>query len=94
MVEAAGGKLRSIRTLQAQTDEQTKYIGSRIELFGPLQAIHRAIHAIESAKPYLFVRGAVIKPSPPMGQIGIPQEPVIEAQLDVFGARRVEAGER
>lgn len=94
MVEAAGAKLRSVRILQPQTYEQTRYIGSRIELYGPLRAIHRAIYAIESARPYLFIRGAMIRPSPPIGQIGIAQEPIIEAQLDIFGATRIEARDR
>jgi len=94
MAEAAGVKLRSVRGLPAQTEEQTKFIGSRIEVYGPLAAVHRAIHAIESAKPYLFVRGAAIRPSPPIGQIGVPREPLIEAQLDVFGAVRIEAADK
>jgi general secretion pathway protein M len=91
MTEAAGAKLRSVRALPAQSGEQTKYVGSRIEIFGPLGAIHRAVHAIESARPYLFVKGAAIRLSPPIGQIGVPQEPIMEAQLDVFGAVEIEA---
>ena len=93
MVETAGAKLRSVRTLPAETHEQTKYIGSRIELYGPLAAIHRAIYAVETAKPYLFVRSVAIKLAPPIGQVGIPQEPLLEAQLDIFGAVRIEARE-
>ena len=93
MVETSGAKLRSVRTLQAETQGQTKYIGSRIELYGPLATIHRTIYAIETAKPYLFVRSAAIKLAPPIGQVGIPQEPLLEAQLDIFGAVRIEARE-
>jgi len=94
MVEAAGAKLRSVRNLPSQTDAQARYIGSRIELFGPLAAVHRSIHAIESAKPYLFVKVAAIKLAPPIGQVGVPQEPLIEAQLDIFGALRIEGREK
>jgi len=94
MAEAAGAKLRSVRGLPAQGDEQTRYVGSRIELFGPLAAIHRAIYSIESAKPYLFIKGAAIRLSPPIGQTGVPQEPIIEAQLDVFGAAWIEAADK
>ena len=93
MVETAGAKLRSVRTLPAETHGQTKYMGSRIEVYGPLAAIHRTIYAIESAKPYLFVRSAAIRPAPPIGQVGIPLEPLLEAQLDIFGAVRIEARE-
>jgi hypothetical protein len=88
MVEPAGAQLRSVRTLPPQTAEQVRYIGSRIEIYGPLPAIHRAVAVIETSKPYLFVRGAVIKSTPPAGRQDIPQEPVMEAQLDVFGAVR------
>jgi hypothetical protein len=93
MVETSGGRLRSVRSLQPRTDAQTKYIGSHIEMVGAIAAIHRAVQAIESAKPYLFVTGGTIRLAAPTGQVGAPQEPVIEAQLDVFGAVRIEAGE-
>jgi hypothetical protein len=93
MVEAAGAKLRSVRSLQPKTDAQMKYIGSHIELVGPIAAIHRAVHAIESAKPYLLVAGGTIRLTPPIGHVGIPREPVVEAQLDVFGAVRIEGRE-
>lgn len=94
MAQAAGVKVRSVRGLPTQGDEQTRYVGSRIELFGSLAAIHRAIHAIESARPFLLVKAAALRLSPPIGQTGTPQEPIIEAQLDVFGAVRIEAGEK
>ena len=87
MVEPTGARLRSVRTLPPQTSEQVKYIGSRIEISGTLPSLHRAIATIEAAKPYLFVRGAVIKPAPATRQ-DVPQEPLLEAQLDVFGALR------
>jgi hypothetical protein len=73
MAEAAGAKLRSVRGVPAQSDEQTKYVGSRVELFGSLAAIQRAIYAIESAKPYLFVKERAIRLSPPVGQMGVPR---------------------
>jgi hypothetical protein len=93
MVEAAGARLRSVRPLQPKTGAQIRYIGSHIELFGPIATIHRAIHAIESAKPYLLVVGGTIRLAPPSGPVGMPQEPVVEAQLDVFGAVRIEGRE-
>jgi hypothetical protein len=94
MAEAAGAKLRSVRSVAAHSDEQTKYVGSRVELFGSLAAIQRVIYAIESAKPYLFVKSAAVRLSPPAGQMGVSKEPLIEAQLDVFGAVRIEGPEK
>jgi hypothetical protein len=55
MVESAGAKLRSVRALQPRTDGQMRYTGSHVEPFGPIAAVHQAVHAIESAKPYPFV---------------------------------------
>jgi general secretion pathway protein M len=88
LVEAAGAHLRTVSALPPLTVEQLRYIGSHVDIFGSLPSIHRAVAAIESAKPFLFVRGAVIKPAPSAGPATASQEPVIDAQLDVFGALR------
>jgi hypothetical protein len=90
MVEAAGARLRSIRNLPPKPEGHTRYIGSHVEAFGSIAAIQRAIHAIESARPYLFVAGATLRHAPPAGPAGASQEPVIEAQLDVVGVMRIE----
>ena len=94
MVEAAGARLRSVRILPPQTNDKVRYVGSRIEIYGPLPAIQRAVHVMETSKPYLFVKGAVIKPAPPAGKQDSPREPIIEAQPDIFGATRVAGSDR
>jgi general secretion pathway protein M len=86
MTEAAGARSRAVQALPFKISDQIRYSGSRIEIFGSLQSIHRAIHDIESAKPYLFISGAAIKVMPPAGGQGNPGEPIIQAQLDIFGA--------
>lgn len=85
LTESAGARSRAVQALPVKISDQIKYSGSRIEIFGSLQSIFRAIHTIESAKPYLFVTGAALKMPPAAGQ-GASQEPVIQAQLDIFGA--------
>jgi hypothetical protein len=92
MIESAGTRLRTIRTLPAQSHQRLKFIGCRIEIYGSLPTIHRAIHAIEAGRPYLFVKGAVIRPAAPTGKTDPAQEPTLEAQLDVFGVIRLAAG--
>ena len=57
-----------------------------------MPAIQRAIHAVEAAKPHLFVTGAVLKPVLSTGKPA--EEPIVEAQLDIFGATRIEASGR
>jgi hypothetical protein len=93
VTEGAGARSRAAQALPLKTVDQIKYSGSRIEIFGSLPAIHRAVHAIESAKPYLFITSAAIKVSPSVGNPGIPGEPVMQVQLDIFGAMQVNGRE-
>jgi general secretion pathway protein M len=86
MTEAAGARSRAVQALPAKTSEQIKYSGSRIEMFGTIQSVQRAVYAIETAKPYLFISGAVIKPLPATSRPGMSEEPNVQAQLDIAGA--------
>ena len=92
MAESVGARVRSLQTLPVVSYEQSRYSGSRIEIFGPLQSIHGAVHAIEGAKPYLFITAASLKLSPPTvgAGPGVVVAPVVQAQLDVFGAVQIE----
>ena len=87
MTEGVGARSRAIQALPVKAD-QIKSVGARIEIFGPLQSIARAVHAIETAKPYLFISAASLKLAPGSTP-GAPQEPVVQAQLDVFGAMQI-----
>jgi general secretion pathway protein M len=91
MAETSGARIRSVQGLPSKTNGQISYIGARVDLYGPLAAVHKAIYAIESAKPYLFVSTASIRLSPPVGAPATTAEPVIGAQLDVYGAVRMES---
>jgi general secretion pathway protein M len=89
--EAAGARLRSVQGLPPRTVERIRYSGSRIELQGVIQSLQRATHAIESDKPYLFVTAAVIRPALAVATgPGASQEPVLQAQLDVYAATGIE----
>jgi general secretion pathway protein M len=88
VAEAGGAKLRAVQALPVKSVDQIRYSGSRIEIFGSLQSIVKAVHAIESLKPYLFITGAALKSPPPL-RPGVSEEPVVQAQLDVFGAVQV-----
>jgi general secretion pathway protein M len=90
IAEAGGAKLQSVQSLPTTHDGGVKYVGARIELVGSLAAIQRAIHALETGKPYLFVTAATLKSSSSIARLESPAEPVIDAQLDVFGALRPE----
>lgn len=86
---SAGARSHVIQGLPAKTNGQIKYTGARIEIFGTLQSIYRAVLAIEGATPYLFIDGAVIKIAPTERRTGGPTEPVIQAQFDVFSAFQI-----
>jgi len=92
-IEASGARSRAAQALPVKTSDQIRYSGSRIEIVGTLQSIHRAIYAIENAKPYLFISGATIRIAPSLGKQGVSEEPSIQAQLDVFGAIQINGRE-
>jgi general secretion pathway protein M len=88
ITESSGARSRAVQALPVKTVDQVKFSGSRIEIFGSLQSILRTIHAIESSKPYLFVNGAALRMPPTTRQAGT-EEPVVQAQLDIFGAMQI-----
>jgi general secretion pathway protein M len=90
MSEAAGAKVRSVQGIPARSEGTLRYIGAKLEIFGPLPSVHRAVQAIESAKPFLFVTNSLLKLSPLAARPGNTTEPIIEAQLDIVGAFRPE----
>jgi general secretion pathway protein M len=89
MAEAAGARLRSVQSLPAKTREDVRYVGARLDVFGPIAAIQRTLHAVEAGAPYLFVDAAVVRAAPSVNPAALAnaaaQEPVIDAQIDVFG---------
>jgi general secretion pathway protein M len=90
--ESAGAKVRSAQSLPPKTIEQIKFSGSRIEIYGGIKSVQKAIFAMEGAKPYLFVTGAVMKSALPTSRPNVPEEPVIQAQLDIFAPMQIEGG--
>jgi hypothetical protein len=88
IAEAGGARARAVQALPAKTLDQIRYGGSRIEISGSLQSIVKTVHTIENSKPYLFISVAVLKilsATRPGGS----EEPVVQAQLDIFGAMQV-----
>jgi Type II secretion system (T2SS), protein M subtype b len=94
MTEAAGARVRSVQGLQPKNNGQIRYIGAKVDLYGALGAVQKVIYAVESGKPYLFVSNASIRLSPSIAAQATTTEPVIDAQLDVFGAVQMESSGR
>lgn len=94
VAEQSGARLRSVQSLPARTSDKVRYVGCQLDIFGSLQAIHKTIHAVESRTPYLFVVAAALKPAPVVNRAGPPEQPVLEARLDIFGSVHIEAREK
>jgi Type II secretion system (T2SS), protein M subtype b len=92
MVEPTGARLRSIRTLPTKPQEDMKFIGVQVDITGTIQAVYQSVRAVEAAKPFLFIVGALLKPTQQamMAPSGISTAPTIDAQLDIVGAMQIE----
>lgn len=89
IVQTSGTQLRLIQGLPARTDGMLRLIGARLNIAGPIKAVHKAISAIEHTTPFLFISGATLKTARQIRNVSArPQEPILEAQLEVFGAFR------
>ena len=97
IAEAAGARPRSVQSLPPKTRDEVRYVGARLDVYGPLAAIQRTLHAVEAGTPFLFVDAAAVRVAPPINtQVlpsAAPQEPVIDAQFDVFGAVQLKGRE-
>jgi hypothetical protein len=92
MVESTGAKLRSVRSLPTKSQDDTKFIGVQLEITGTIQAIYQAVRTIETAKPFLFIEDALLRPTQRVAVAtpGMSAEPTIDALLDIVGAMQVE----
>lgn len=89
LTEGTGTRSRSAQALPVRSADQVRYVGSRIEIIGSIQSLQRAVYAIESAKPYLFITAAAIRNVPAVNRPGVAEEPAISAQLDIYGAMQI-----
>lgn len=87
ILEAQGARLNLVQSLPSVQKGGIKYVGVRVQLAGTHASIQRAIQAVEAGKPYLFISGATLKSTSPPQSITA-TEPLIDAQLEVFGALR------
>jgi hypothetical protein len=95
MTQSAGGRIRSIRALQPSVHAGVRYLGAHVDMSGALEVLQRTVYSVETATPYLFIVGAVIKPSPQAGVAfgGVQSnaaQPIFDAELDIVGAVEAE----
>ena len=82
--ESQGATVRSVRALPGRALGTAQLIGARLELSGPVEAIAKAVHDIENGQALLVVTAASLRPVA-QGRARAGEEPVIEAQFDVYG---------
>ncbi len=85
LAQASGVRIRSARKLPDRERAPFKLAGMGINLTTDIESLQRLLHAIETARPYLFVEAADI--SPLGGANPAPGEPpMLEVRLDIFAA--------
>jgi hypothetical protein len=95
MVEPTGARLRSVRSLPAKLQADMKYIGVQLEITGTIQAVYQTVRTVETATPFLFIEGALLKPALQTAMVlpGRSAVPTIDAQLDIVGAMQLGGNE-
>lgn len=83
LVEGAGTRIRSVQATPTRRRDGITYLGVRLDLFGEIAAVQRAIYAIETNKPFLFVTASLLKLGQPPSTPGRSVEPPIDAQLEI-----------
>ncbi len=87
-LEANGGKLNSIQILPHKDDGAYRQISVALQLSAPLSAVKGMLHALESARPYLFIDNFSVRSMAGFGaRIGVDPtaEPELTVQFDVTG---------
>ncbi|PDT87482.1 hypothetical protein CO669_25290 [Bradyrhizobium sp. Y36] len=82
VAERNGARVLTMQGLTLPADDVLRYIGAKVALVGTHQQLQRTIYEIEVDKPYLFIRGASLKPT---AGNGTSIEPTLEANLDITG---------
>jgi general secretion pathway protein M len=84
LAQASGVRIRSARKLPERERAPFKLAGMGLNLTTDVASVQKILHAIETARPYLFVEALDISPlggaNPPPGQR------MLEVRLDVFAA--------
>jgi hypothetical protein len=88
---AQAGRIRilSARKLPVRERAPLRFVGLGMTLTADIEHMQRFLHALESARPYLFVDTASIAPLGGANP-GPTVRPLLEVRLDVYGAWRRE----
>lgn len=86
IIEANGGKLITIQAPVAREEGRYRQFTLNVQLSGPIFALRRILHAIETNQPALFVESLQVRSQVPANFKPNPgAEPDVYMQLDVSG---------
>jgi len=85
VLEANGGKLNSIQIIPPKDEGAYRLVSVSMQLSAPLSAVKAMLHALESARPYLFIDNFSVR-SPAGFAVRDPAaEPDLLVQFDLTG---------
>ncbi len=86
ILDANGGKLNSIQILPHKDDGSYRQVSVSLQLTAPLSSVKAMLHALESARPYLFVDNFSIRVTNiAPGRNDFANEPDLIVQFDLTG---------
>ena len=93
MVEARGGKLRSIQILPVKAAGAFTRVSVRVQLSASLGAFHQILYGLEAAKPFVFVDNLDVRNRRAVRRSALKDlDPTLMIRFDLSGYLRPEIG--
>jgi general secretion pathway protein M len=85
-IKKTGGKLRSVRVLKSETDEDFKRVAISVESLTTISAFQKLLYEIEASRPLLLVQDLEIKNTRRRANNNkLTEEPLLLIRLEVCG---------
>ncbi len=93
MVEAHGGRLRSVQILPVKADGAFTRVSVRVQLSANTAAFHRLLYGLESEKPFIFVDNLDVRNRRAVRRSALKDlDPTLMIRFDLLGYLRPEIG--
>jgi general secretion pathway protein M len=89
VLDTAQGELRSTQILPSKKEGSLTRVGVRVQMAGPIDAVQKVLHSIESGAPYLFTENVEIRTRPVVRSAGARRdEGILDMRFDAYGYLR------